>query len=404
MGLISIEHALEQLLGGLATKDSELVSLADAGGRTLAEDIKATRTHPPFSASAMDGYAVVAADTLDPKNPIKVIGEIAAGSSFSGTMKAGEALRIFTGAPVPEGADAILIQENATRDGDTLFANEPVSKDKFIRPKGLDFSKDDTLLARGQKLGFRELSLAASMNHAALPVFKKPLVAILANGDELVEPGKIPGPNQIVASNQVGVAELARSCGADTLMLGIAPDDQQAIGEKVAQAIAAKADILVTLGGASVGEHDLIKDVLGDAGMNLEFWRIAMRPGKPLMAGSLGPMKVLGLPGNPVSSLVCSLLFLQPMLGKLTGAQDAQSHITLATLGADMEANDLRQDYIRATLEEKADGSLIVTPFSKQDSSMLALFTRSDALIIRKPFAEPAKRGEIVEIVQLGAF
>ncbi|GHB35401.1 molybdopterin molybdenumtransferase MoeA [Pseudovibrio japonicus] len=403
MSLISIEEALDRLLKDVKPTSSEQRPLLEAGERVLAKDVAATRTQPPFSASAMDGYAVKAADTTNPETPLKVIGEVAAGYSFDGTMQAGETLRIFTGAPVPNGADAILIQEDARRDGDNLYCQESVPVGKFLRPAGLDFKEGQVLLKAGDELGFRELSLAGAMNHAALPVRKKPIVAILANGDELVEPGQTPGPNQIIASNQVGIAEFVKNCGGTPMMLGIAPDQPEEIATRVKQAIQAKADVLVTLGGASVGDHDLIQDVLGAEGMELGFWRIAMRPGKPLMAGSLGPMKVLGLPGNPVSSLVCAFLFLGPLLDKLLGRSVPQSNqgVIRATLTSDLPANDQRQDYLRASLLTDEYGDLTTQPFSKQDSSMLALLAKADALIIRPPHAPAAKAGEKVDLLKL---
>ena len=403
MSLISIEEALGRLLKDVVPTASEQLPLLEAGERVLAQDVAATRTQPPFSASAMDGYAVRAADTTDPERALKVIGEVAAGHNFDGTLQTGEALRIFTGAPVPAGADAVLMQENARRDGDNLFCQGGVTVGKFIRPAGLDFEEGQTLLKAGNPLGFRELSLAGAMNHASLPVRKKPVVAILANGDELVEPGQTPGPNQIIASNQVGIAEFVKNCGGTPMMLGIAPDQPEEITARVKQAIEAKADVLVTLGGASVGDHDLIQDVLGAEGMELGFWRIAMRPGKPLMAGALGPMKVLGLPGNPVSSLVCALLFLGPLLDKMLGRSVplANQGVTKATLTADLPANDMRQDYLRASLSTDEHGDLITEPFGKQDSSMLALLTKADALIIRPPHAPAAKAGEKVELLKL---
>ncbi|SFT90912.1 molybdopterin molybdochelatase [Pseudovibrio denitrificans] len=403
MSLISIEEALDRLLKDVKPTASESLPLLEAGERVLAQDVAATRTQPPFSASAMDGYAVKAADTTDPERALKVIGEVAAGHNFDGTLQDGEALRIFTGAPVPAGADAILMQENARRDGDSLFCQESVTVGKFIRPAGLDFQEGQILLKAGAPLGFRELSLAGAMNHASLPVRKKPVVAILANGDELVEPGQTPGPNQIIASNQVGIAEFVKNCGGIPMMLGIAPDQPEEITARVKQTIKAKADVLVTLGGASVGDHDLIQDVLGAEGMELGFWRIAMRPGKPLMAGALGQMKVLGLPGNPVSSLVCALLFLGPLLDKMLGRSVplANQGVTKATLTADLPANDLRQDYLRASLSTDAQGNLTTEPFDKQDSSMLALLTKADALIVRPPHAPAASAGEKVELLKL---
>ncbi|WP_310620196.1 molybdopterin molybdotransferase MoeA [Flexibacterium corallicola] len=402
MSLISVEEAKARLLASTYPLEAEMVSLLDAGGRILAKDLCAERTQPPFAASAMDGYAVIAEDTNHSERPIQVIGEVAAGQSFSGKVTKGSAVRIFTGAPVPDGADAILMQENADRESNIVFAKQPVSKGKFIRPEGLDFSKGEVLLKSGTKLDYRELSLAASMNYSQLPVYKRPLVAILANGDELVAPGEEPGPNQIVASNQIGIARLARECDANVLLLGIAPDNKEQIADKIKQALEAKADILVTLGGASVGDHDYIQEVLGQVGMSLEFWRIAMRPGKPLMAGHIGQTKVLGLPGNPVSSLVCALLFLKPILRKITGQLDLGGERVAAILGASLEENDFRQDFLRAELTEDNNGNLVATPFAIQDSSMLSMFTKAHALIVRKPNAPAAQTGEQVNIIPLG--
>ncbi len=403
MSLISIEEALERLLKNVVPTNSERLPLLEAGDRILAEDISATRTQPPFSASAMDGYALKAQDTTNSETALRVIGEVAAGHNFRGTLKSGEALRIFTGAPVPDGADAILMQENARRDGDNLYCLESVPEGKFIRPAGLDFREGQILLKAGDPLGFRELSLAGAMNHAALPVHRKPVMAILANGDELVEPGQTPGPNQIIASNQVGIAQFVKDCGGTPLMLGIAPDDPRQITARVKQAIEARADVLVTLGGASVGDHDLIQDVLGAQGMELGFWRIAMRPGKPLMAGSLGPMKVLGLPGNPVSSLVCAILFLRPLLDSLLNRStpSASHSMAKAIVSVNLPANDLRQDYLRASLKTDKTSNLVAEPFEKQDSSMLALLAKADALIIRPPHAPAVKAGETVELIRL---
>ncbi|MEP3665518.1 MAG: molybdopterin molybdotransferase MoeA, partial [Roseibium sp.] len=248
---------------------------------------------------------------------------------------------------------------------------------------------------------YRDLALAAAMNHAELPVRRRPVVAILATGDELVCPGTEPGPDQIIASNHAGVAALVEDCGGVALDLGISPDEPVAMAGHVRRAIEAKADILVTLGGASVGDHDLVQDVLGAQGMDLAFWRIAMRPGKPLMAGHLGPMKVLGLPGNPVSSLVCALLFLKPLIGAMLGKDVGPGLEAEAILASPIGENDRRQDYVRAELGEADDGRLMVTPFAKQDSSMLALLARSGALIIRPPHAKPLPAGTSVPILKL---
>lgn len=400
MALISVEEALQRLLDGVVPLPSEQVPLDRAEGRYLSEDVASLRTQPPFPASAMDGYAVRAEDVCNPPARLTMIGEAPAGHQFQGSVAAGETVRIFTGAPVPEGADAILIQENAERDGSAVTALSSVSSGLYVRPAGLDFSEGDVLLSRGQQLNFRDLSLAAAMNHPALPVFKKPKVGILATGDELVPPGTEPRPDQIVASNHFGVAAFVEKIGGEAIYLGIAKDTPTDIGEKVARAVADKVDVLVTLGGASVGDHDLVQSVLGGKGMDLKFWRIAMRPGKPLMFGHLGETRVLGLPGNPVSSLVCSLLFLKPLLLCLLN-QDIGQTVETAITATPLVANDRRQDYLRAQLGTGPNGELTVSSFPKQDSSMLALMSAANCLIIRAPFAEEVAAGARVPIIRL---
>ncbi|WP_150524901.1 gephyrin-like molybdotransferase Glp [Roseibium sediminis] len=401
MSLMPIADALALLLQDVDRRDTEMVPLEKANHRILAQDVTASRTQPPFAASAMDGYAVRAEDAAHAGAELKVIGEAPAGHSFKGFVSKGEAVRIFTGAPVPDGCDSILIQENAHRSEDSISVIEPPKAGAFVRPAGLDFSEGQTLLSAGKKLNYRDLALAAAMNHAELPVVRKPVVAILATGDELVRPGGNPGPDQIIASNHLGVAGLVEDCGGEVLDLGISPDDPVVMAGLVSKAVQAKVDILVTLGGASVGDHDLVQDVLGDQGMDLAFWRIAMRPGKPLMAGKLGQTKVLGLPGNPVSSLVCSLLFLKPLLARMLGDIAPRDDETDAILGAALKENDRRQDYIRARLEFDESGRAVATPFERQDSSMLRLLADSGALIIRPPHAPALDAGATVKILKL---
>ncbi|MTH96229.1 gephyrin-like molybdotransferase Glp [Roseibium sp. RKSG952] len=400
-GLMPVSEALERLLDGVDATGAESVPLAHANGRVLSGDIASTRTQPPFAASAMDGYAVRHADLDTCPAELDVIGEAPAGHGFSGQVAAGQAVRIFTGAPVPGGTDTILIQENTTRTGDRVTALEQPALAAYVRPAGLDFKTGEVLLKAPRRLNYRDLALAAAMNHAALPVRRKPVVAILATGDELVPPGGSPGPDQIIASNHAGIAGLVEDCGGQPLDLGISRDNPVDLANHVRKAIEADADILVTLGGASVGDHDLVQQVLGSEGMDLAFWRIAMRPGKPLMAGRLGRTKVLGLPGNPVSSLVCGLLFLKPLLLQMLGLSADTETEHDAELGADLPENDRRQDYIRATLTADRDGRLVATPFPKQDSSMLALLANSGALIIRPPHAPSLKAGTRVKILKL---
>jgi len=401
MSLMPVDDALAKLLAGVRPLGTERVSLDRANGRFLAEPLASTRTQPPFAASAMDGFAIRHADlTLEPVT-LTIIGEAPAGHGFKGRVEAGETVRIFTGAPLPEGADTILIQENADRGGERITVLENPPKGAFVRPAGLDFAEGDVLLAPPLNLTYRHLALAAAMNHAELPVYRRPKVAILATGDELVRPGSAPGPDQIIASNHAGIAALVEDCGGEPLDLGISPDDPVELAGHVRRALKEDADILVTLGGASVGDHDLVQEVLGQEGMDLAFWRIAMRPGKPLMAGRLGKTKVLGLPGNPVSSLVCGLLFLKPLMQAMLGQPPEQSGQKSAILGAALPENDRRQDYVRAILSEAPDGRPMVTPFSRQDSSMLNLLARSGALIVRPPFAPALEAGAEVPVLVL---
>src|SRR5262245_17336099 len=400
MALLPVSEALSRLLGDAAPAATECVPLTEAADRVLAQSIAALRTQPPFPASAMDGYAVRAADVARVPARLTVIGQAPAGKEFHGVVGPGEAVRIFTGAPVPEGADTILIQENARAlEKDLVEAIETVDPGRHIRQTGLDFTEGEVLLDKGRILDPAALSLAASANHPRLPVIKAPLVATIATGDELVSPGSRPAPGQIIASNAYGVAAIIQAARADVLDLGIVPDRHEAIAAALKRALEAKADVIVTLGGASVGDHDLIHDVLTGEGMALDFWKIAMRPGKPLMSGRLGPTRVIGLPGNPVASLVCSHLFLKPLLMKL-GGRPYVEHTRDAVLGTEMAANDLRQDYVRAIAGE-IDGRLVATSFAIQDSSMLKTLAAAYALIIRKPYAPAAAAGDACRVMML---
>lgn len=399
-GLLPVDEAIARLLSGAEPSTTETVQLADAAGRVLAGPVKALRTQPPFPASAMDGYAVRAADIATVPARLTVTGMAAAGKLFPGSVGTGEAVRIFTGAPVPEGADTIAIQENVRKlDGNVIEVFETVAPNRHIRAVGLDFATGDTLLEKGRVLDAAALSLAASANHPALPVVPQPLVAIIATGDELLPPGSTLGPDQIISSNAYGVAAIAKDAGARVLDLGIAPDRVDAISALVTQALDAGADVIVTLGGASVGDHDLVHKALTSLGMQLDFWKIAMRPGKPLMFGRLGATRCIGLPGNPVASLVCSHLFIKPLLAKL-GRRPHQDHIVDAVLGAPMAENDLRQDYVRSRIASTSDG-LVATPFTIQDSSMLRLLADSGGLVVRAPFAPAAKAGDACRVLLL---
>jgi molybdopterin molybdotransferase len=347
----------------------------------------------------MDGYAVRASDVSSPPVTLVVAGTAAAGSGYAGELASGQAVRIFTGAPLPKGADTIVIQENTRREGDRVEILEGSPSGKHIRRRGLDFVEGDRLLDGGRVLDPAALSLAAAGNHPALEVWKKPVVALIATGDELLPPGSEPGPDQIISSNAFGVAAIVTQAGGDFLDLGIARDDPTEIRGLVERALKADADVIVTLGGASVGDHDLVNKVLVDLGLDLSFWKIAMRPGKPLMFGRLGETRCLGLPGNPVSSLICAHLFLKPLVRALAGLP-ADSGEREAVLGADMAANDTRQDYVRATLE-KRDGTLVATPFKTQDSSMLRTLADAGAAIIREPNAAAAKAGDACRVLML---
>ncbi len=404
--LLPVDTARARILKGAAPLAAETVPLHEAAGRVLARDLEAGRTQPPFDAAAMDGYAVRAGDTA-PGAILNRIGMSRAGQRFQGRLGPHQTVRIFTGAPVPDGADAILIQEDADADGDRITARIAVTAGTFIRKAGLDFNRGDILLRAGRLLGPRALSLAAAMNHATLPVYRRPRVALLANGDELVAPGTDPGPDQIISSNNIGLSALVRECGGQPDDLGIAADSLDAIAERIGRA--AGADILVTIGGASVGDHDLVGEALMRAGMALDFWKIAMRPGKPLMVGRLGETRVLGLPGNPVSALVTGLIFLRPLIRALTG-RDPHTPLKTGRLAAPLPANDRRQDYLRARFVDAAASGNVdsggppwLEPASKQDSAMMATFASADALIVRKPHAAAAETGEQVEFLHLPA-
>ncbi|MFB2551528.1 molybdopterin molybdotransferase MoeA [Ensifer soli] len=402
MALLPVEDALARLLSASRPVEAqEWLPLGAAQGRVLSADLAARRTHPGFDNAAMDGYAVRHQDIAAEGAELAVIGQSAAGHAYAGTIGPGQAVRIFTGAPVPAGADTVLMQEDAEPlDGARIRTTFVPEKGRHIRPSGQDFHEGDVVLAAGDALDAGRLTVAAAMNHALLPVFCRPRVAILATGDELRTPGSLPGADQIIASNSYGVAAIAREAGADVIDLGICGDDENAIADAAQRARGAGADVLVTLGGASVGDHDLVQAALTGIGMTLDFWRIAMRPGKPLMVGVLGGMQVLGLPGNPVSSLVCALLFLEPLVRRL-GHLPPRDRMRASILAAPLAANDRRQDYVRARHVRLADGSRAVLPFGRQDSSMMQVFAKADCLIVRKPEAPAAEAGDTVAVLTL---
>ncbi len=402
-GLLTVDEALAHILATAPTPlDTEWVPLAQARGRTMAEDLHARRTQPPVAVSAMDGYAVRAADIAQVPATLKLVGQSAAGRAFAGTMGAGETVRIFTGAPVPDGADTILMQENARASGQSVTALQVEPRGRHVRPAGLDFAAGERGPRRGRRLGAADLALAAAMNHPVLPVARPPRVAILATGDELVAPGTEPGPAQIVASNSFALAAIVEAAGGVPLDLGIAGDSFAALSSAIAGARACEADVLVTLGGASVGDHDLVQEALRRAGMDLGFWKVAMRPGKPLMHGHIGPMRVLGLPGNPVSSIVCGVLFVRPLIRALCGDPDAGlPPLEPARLGTALPANGDRQDFMRATVMVRPGEVPVVSAAAMQDSSMLRVLATAEALIVRAILAPAAAAGDCCVVMRL---
>jgi molybdopterin molybdotransferase len=399
--VIPIEEARSRILQALSPTAAETVALAAAGGRVLARPVRARLTQPSADVSAMDGYAVRAADAAAAGAVLRVVGSAPAGHPFAGAVGAGQAVRIFTGAPVPEGADSVLLQEDAEAEGDRVRVGEAVRAGRWIRRRGLDFEEGESLLPAGRRLTARDVGLAAAANHPWLVVHRRPRVGILATGDEIALPGEPLPPGGIVSSNAHALAALVRANGGEPQVLPIAPDDEAAIAE--AAAAARSCDLLVTTGGASVGEHDLVQSALGPEGFALDFWRIAMRPGKPLIWGRLGQTPLLGLPGNPVSALVCGVVFLLPALDRLSGSPEGAAPRTLrARLGAALPENDRRFDFLRARLEP-AEGGVepVALPFPVQDSSMLKTLARADALVLRPPHAPAAAAGDVVEAIPL---
>ncbi|HEX5321866.1 MAG TPA: gephyrin-like molybdotransferase Glp [Stellaceae bacterium] len=398
--MISVEEARTRLLAPLAPVPPEQLAVADCVGRVLAEDVAARRTQPPFAVSAMDGYAVRAADVERVPARLKIVAEIPAGAGFGGQLAAGEAARIFTGAPLPAGADTIVIQEDTERTGDTVEVRAGAKLGTYVRRAGLDFSEGDVLLKAGKRLTPRDIGLAAAMNRPWLFVHRRPRVAILSTGDEIVMPGDPIGPHQIVSSNLLALAAFVTASGAEPVMVGNAPDDPDAL-RRIAAA-ARGVDLFVTTGGVSVGEHDLVRGVLSEDGLAIDFWEIAMRPGKPLMFGHYRNVPMVGLPGNPVSTLVCSLIFLKPAINRLAGLPDGSDAPASARLGVALKQNDRRQDYLRSRLERGSDGTLIVHPFGVQDSSMMRSLAASDCLVIRPPHAPALDIGAEVPIISFG--
>lgn len=402
--LIPADEALNIVLSGVKPTDTETVNLQEAANRIISEDLAALRTQPPFDASAMDGYAVRSADIGSLPVSLNVVGESRAGVPFSGNLGAMEAVRIFTGAVVPEAADSIIIQENTKPgEGGLVEILSGVEPGKFIRPAGLDFTEGDTLLRSGEALTSSRLALAASMNHAELQVYKRPTVALISTGDELVMPGEATSPGQIIASNTFGLASSITNCGASLIDLGIVIDTREALFDALKEAVNLGADMVVTTGGASVGDHDLVLPVAQDFGFEFTIAKIAMRPGKPFLFGTLEhagkTVYLTGLAGNPVSSLVAFNVFVKPLIEALSGTKAGGMRYLNARLGCDLPENDERAEYMRAVTSTNSSGDRIATPFAKQDSSMLANLVRADCLVYRPVRAPAAKMGDQCEIV-----
>jgi molybdopterin molybdotransferase len=396
--MIPVADALHRILSAFAPLPAELVALPDALGRVTAEDIRARVTQPPATMSAMDGYAFRAEDGAKTPVVLRRVGEVQAGSAFEGRIGPGETVRIFTGAPLPDGADAIVIQEDTEVAGDRVSVLQAGVRHRHVRFAGIDFKEGEAGIPAGRLMTARDVGLAAAMNVPWIRVRRRPRVAILATGNEVVLPGEPVGSNQIVSSNAFAISALVTAFGGVPINLGVALDTPESLAELTAGA--GNADLLVTSGGASAGEYDLVRSVLGDRGMELDFYKIAMRPGKPLMFGRLGEVPVLGLPGNPVSSYVCSVLFLRPALLRMQGLDPHERRLK-ARLAVSIKQNDQREDYMRASLSRSPDGDLVAKPFESQDSSLVTVLARADCLIVRPPFAPAASKDDTVEILPL---
>ncbi|WP_420002934.1 gephyrin-like molybdotransferase Glp [Arenibacterium sp. LLYu02] len=390
--MISVAEARAALLDLVSTLEVEYVPLAEAAGRVLAEPVSATRDQPPFDASAMDGYAVNATE-VELHAMFKVVGEAAAGHGFSGKLGAGQAVRIFTGAPVPEGASFVVIQEDVDRKGSLITIKDDPGSNPNIRARGRDFAVGQTIAAP-RRLRPTDIALLAAMNIASVPVYRRPVVALMSTGDELVMPGDTPGPDQIIVSNTFGLKAMLEAEGAEVRLLPIARDTEASL--RMAFSLTEDADLVVTIGGASVGDHDLVAGVAESLGLERAFYKVAMRPGKPLMAGKFGSRAMIGLPGNPVSAMVCGRVFVTPMVRAMQGLVQTAEGVHRAPLGIEMEANGPRQHYMRAYWQDDA-----LVPFDSQDSSLLSVLAQAEVLIIRPPHAPAAKAGDLVDYLTL---
>lgn len=398
MALMPVQEALSRILDRVKPLQGEAVSLERAAGRVLGKAVVAKRDQPPFRASAMDGYAVRHADAATLPATLHIVGVSAAGHGYRKAVKPGQAVRILTGAPVPTGADTVVIQENTKREGDILTVLNPTLEGKNIRRVALDFARGDVLLEANQRLRPRDIGLAAAGNAASLVVRRRPHVILFTTGDELMLPGGKPSPDQIISSNSNAIAAMVESLGASVTNLGIVRDNLAATKAAVRRGL--KGDILLSTGGASVGDHDYVQEAFKACGVKIGFWKIAMRPGKPFMYGRKGKVHVMGLPGNPVSALVATRLFLKPLVDALLGLP-VEGDAPLAHLTVNMPANDDRQDYVRGIVDFAADGRRTVKPFALQDSSMQRTMQLANALIIRPPHAGAAVPGDVVPVLML---
>jgi molybdopterin molybdotransferase len=396
--MLTVREAHARVIAAFDRLPAEMVSIADAAGRVLAQAPAARLTQPPADLSAMDGYAVRAADVPAAPTTLKLVGQAPAGGSYDQALQPGETVRIFTGGPLPSGADSVVIQEDTRADGERITILEAPRLGRHVRRAGLDFTAGDSPVAAGRTLTARDVALLAAMNLPWLAVHRRPRIAILSTGDELVMPGEPVGRNQIVSSSGIAVAALVRAWGGEPTLFDIARDDAALIQNRIAAG--AQHDLLITLGGASVGDHDLVQDALKARGFTMDFWRIAMRPGKPLMFAARDRARVLGLPGNPVSTMVCALLFLKPALDRMLGQPGDLVATQPARLAVDLKQNDTREDYVRARLTRTAEG-LLVEPHAVQDSSMLSVLAWSSGLLVR-PAHDPARKaGETVQVIDL---
>lgn len=397
MSLLPLDEAFAKVDAGIKTLSSEQISISDALGRVIAQDVAARLTQPPTAVSSMDGYAVRSQDLITQPATLTCIGESQAGGPFENTVEAGQSVRIFTGAPLPAGCDAVIMQEDCDVDGTLITMKEVAFTGKFVRKAGLDFTKGDILVRKGQLVSARHIGLLCAMNIPWVQVYRKPRVAILATGDELVMPGEAVRDSQIISSNSLMVAAMVTAMGGIPISLGIAGDTEDSLRATLTGLEGA--DLLVTSGGVSVGEYDLVRNVLGEEGLDIDFWRIAMKPGKPFMFGHFGDKPAMGLPGNPVSSYVTAFLFLRAALKKMQGLAFEQDKPVRAILGADVVKNGARKEYMRAVFSRDDQSRLVATPYDKQDSSMLANLAHCEGFILRPVNGAEVSAGSEIDVI-----